>query len=379
MLLSLLLALTPAQAGTCDAKVLTKALTDAGPAAKPAAFAQLASCDPAAAKLQAIAQVPQFLAGPEAFVGAISAIEVGAGDTVTAWIDTLQSDERASALRAMGESCATTKAVQDWYVISAGKKGDLFWTQRWYKGLEVCSVPAVQDLLTTEISRGLGPDRTRFFGVLETYSRNLGGAAVPKLKELAVAVKADSEAPIYVVNAFADAAQVGSTKGMDAAAAAAAIKAIVEVAPELPAKAIEQARVILEALGAEQEADLLAGVRYASSKQKSGQLLWGAVGVETAACKNGKTQQRVHISQVNEPGKTWPDDVREKIEASARVAWSLDLADKCKGTGTFELIIPNEPLASPDAYKAWADDQVKTVQQAPADKRIRLDEQPLQL
>ena len=59
------------------------------------------------------------------------------------------------------------------------------------------------------------------------------------------------------------------------------------LAPELSNKAVEQARLTLQTLGAEAESDELAAIRYSDLKQDDGTFLWGVSAAESASCKGG--------------------------------------------------------------------------------------------
>jgi len=94
---------SPVQAQeACDAKALSKALAEATPAGRAAAYVTLAECDPAAAAKAAPTTFADLLSGPDANKAAASAIGVGAADPVRDWVGRLQSDERASALMEEG-------------------------------------------------------------------------------------------------------------------------------------------------------------------------------------------------------------------------------------------------------------------------------------
>lgn len=375
--LTLLLS-APSFAATCDARALTTALNEASPQGAPAAFVALAECDAAAAKKAAATAIPRFISGDAANQGVLAALRVGASAEVVAWTRGLQPDDRGSTIAALGAACAKNPPAQTFFLDAAKTMGDAFWNERWYRGLSTCQAPAIQQLLSDQLAKGPSGDASRFHGLLEVYARNLGAAAVPKLKELAVATK-DGEIQNYIVEAFSDAAGVGSEAGMNAEAADAAVKAIVAVAPQLQPKSIDKARVALQSLGAERASDELAAVRFAAVKQKEGNFLWGAVVLESAACKNGKTQQVVHVGKVTDPGQTWPDQLQAKVEASSKTSWGFELAEKCKGEGTLSFTVPGEPFADDAGFKAWVDGQIKEIEKTPADKRVRADHDPLKL
>lgn len=358
MLLPLLLGLNLAHAQDCDAKALVKELTEASPVRTGVVYKKLVSCDEAIAKRAAKEAFAKMVANEEAYEAAAAAIKLGQGDLALAWIDGLQSDEKSKAIKELGKNCDSPE-VPAFFIRLSSERGKDFWEDRWYTALADCRVDAVQDVLFAELNKGIGKDRGRFFGVLETYARSQGKNAVPKLKALAEQASSDSEAQVNIVSAFADAARVGSVDGMDAEAAGLATAAIVELAPTLQQKAVGQARITLTSLGAEAEADQLAGVYYKEVRQKSGDFLWGVVVSETGTCKNGKAFQRLHVAEVSEGGMTWPDQLKDKVEASVKVGWELDMAERCKGTGAVRVIVPEEPFADSAAFKAWSDEVVK--------------------
>jgi hypothetical protein len=365
-------------AETCDAKALSKQLSEAAPTAAADLFTQLAACDPAAAKAVAPKVVPNFLAETADQKAAIAAIEVGAPDTVVrTWISGLQSDEKARMIAALGAACNDSKAVQTFFASGPPALGDAFWTDRWYRGLQDCRVPAIQSVLKAQLERGVGADRSRFVGVLEVYSRNLGAGAFPMLEQFAK-TETDPEVLSYVVAAFADAAHVGSETA-DPQVAAAAVRTIGDLAPAWPDKAVEQARITLKALGDDRASDTLVLVRYKSAIQDDGGLLYGTVVVEDATCKNGKHEQMIHTAEVRDPGQTWPDQLREKIDGAVRHGWRLSLAERCKGTGTVEVKVPDAPFTDEKAYSTWAKQQLTEIEKTAVDKRTKLDHEPLSI
>jgi hypothetical protein len=364
-----------AETAACDAKALTKQLSEAAPTAAAELYSQLAACDPKAAKAMAPKVVPHFLAETADQKAAIAAIEVGAPDVVRTWVTGLQSDEKARTIAAIGAACNDSKAVQTFFVNGPPVLGDAFWSDRWYRGLEECRVPAIQSILQAQLERGVGADRSRFVGVLEVYARNLGAGALPMLEHLAK-TQQDPEVLSYVVAAFADAARVG-TDAADPKVAQEAATIIGDLAPSWPDKAVEQARITLIALGDERASDALVVVRYKSLVQSNGGLLYGTVVVEDAMCKKGKHEQVVHFAEVEDPGQTWPDQLREKVDPAARHAWNPSLAERCKGTGTVDVKVPDAPFSDEKAYDAWVKQQLTEIEKTAVDKRTKLEHEPV--
>lgn len=365
-------------AADCDAAALATETAEATPVGAARAFVQLANCDAGTAKSAATDTFPRLLGGDDANQAAVKAIQVGATEPVAAWMGGLEADERARAVRALGEACNESADVQAFFVDRAATLGDQFWSDRWYRALATCRVPAVQGILSAELDKGLGADRLRFFAVLETYARSAGGDAVERLSKLATDID-DAEAQANIVAAFADAARVGTPEGIDAAAAGKGAETIRALAPTLTSKGVEQARMTLLALGDEPGSDDMAAIRYKAVDQGDQTFLWGAIADEKATCKNGKVQQKIHVALVNERGNTWPDQLAEKVEAAARVNWELNLADKCKGTGELKWHLPTAPFADPAAFDAWAETVIKDARDAAAQKSVRLDKDPLQI
>lgn len=364
-----------ALAEDCDAAALLKETQEASPLKGAELFVDLAACDAGVAKKAAADELARYLGGREGNGAMVAAITVGAPDAAIAWMDRIQSDEQAKAIAHLGEACAESEPIQAFFMERAETMGEDFWKQRWYRALATCPSQGVQGLLSAELDKGMGSDRSRFFAVLETFARGSADTAVPRLKSL-LAEAADAEAESRIVAAFSDAAQVGSMKGVNGGAAAASVAAIVELAPELTTKGVEQARLTLRALGAEQASDELAAVRYKDARQSDG-FHWGAVVVEDATCKNGKRMKRAHVADVVEPGNTWPDQLEEKVTAGAEISMELDLAAKCKGEGGVSTVVSAAPFGDAAAFKAWASETVDGLKAEEVDKFIKIDAEPI--
>jgi len=367
-MLTLLLMAPLASAQDCNTATLKKDLADASPQGVANAFVALADCDAGAGKAAAAGAFERVLSGEGGNTLVIKAIEIGAGDEAKKWLTSLQSDERSSAVAALGAACGESDPVAGFLLSTHEQLGDAFWTDRWYRSLAECRRPDIQAMLQGAIDAG-SDDRTRFFGVLEVYSRNLGAAAVPTLQGLAAELDStgNTEELTYIVNAFADAAQVGSLDGQDAEATKLAIAAIQALAPELPPQALDQARTTLLSLGDEDASNRLSAYRHAD-QMINGELHYGLVAVETATCKKGDTWLGIHTGEIVEPGDLWPDQIQDAAEAAIEGQWSFELARKCKGTSEIEVLITEGPTGSPEGGTEWLDEQLEQIREREAKK-----------
>jgi hypothetical protein len=381
LLLALVLSAAPAaaQASDCNAKTLAKELTAASPVQVSRLFQELARCDAAAALKVAPTELLRVLPGSDGDASAVVAVDIGATDALLKWMGGMESKDKARTIAALGDACDAHPKVKDFLVGAQARLGDQYWTERWYRALASCEGPEVGAILAAELDKGSGADKTRYFGILQTYARSQGAGAIPKLQELAGRFT-DVESLTYIVQAFPDAARVGSEQGRDETAARAAVTALVALAPSLPEKVVEAARVALQALGDEAAADALAGERYRAVRQPDGGLLWGVVAVESAPCKKGsQTWRRVHHAQVTDPGRTWPDQLQDKVQAAAATAWQPSLGAKCKAEATITWTLPAEPFADEAAFGAWRDEQLKEIDKTTVDKSWTLAWDPLAL
>ena len=377
MLLSLLIT-TSALAQDCDVAALSKDIVEMGPHEAAPTYVRLASCDSGVAKKVASKVVPNLIGETDGFDAAIAAIEVGAGAVVMDWIGGLQRDEQSRAIRAFGKRCQESAPVQAFLVSAEGQLGDQFWSDRWYRALTECRSVGTTGLLAKRVDAGAGDDRSGFFGVVEAYAVNVGDGALPKLGEL-VKTEEDLEMQINLVGAFADAAQAGTVSGLNPQIAEMAASAVRDLAPGLAPEAVDKARTTLNVLNDEAGADALAAVRYKTLLQDDGSLLYGTVVFENATCKNGKIQQRYHVTEVSDPGQTWPDQLEEKVQSSADANWELNLAERCKGEGEIKVLVPDSPFANKDAMRKWFKDTIKQNINAEAKKSVRVDQDTVSL
>lgn len=374
--MTLLLLIAPALAQDCDARALEKTLKAASPTATATAFSALAACDPVRARKQAATSFPKVLSGEDANAAVISAIEIGAGDVARTWIGDLQSDERSSAIAALGQACNGSEAVADWLVAAPGAMGDTFWSERWYRSLTQCHTNSVQAMLTREVENP-SDDRSRFMGVLEVYAQNLGIDAIPRLGALAIELENTQEIGL-VINAFGDAAGVGSLAGANPEAVALAVKTLVSIAPQLPPKLVDQIRSVLVALGALDASDALAGVRFDGARQADGNLHYGLVYVTEQACKKG-TVLKIHTGEVVQSGTLWPDQLEAPVREAVAASWELAPAKKCTVQGADQVFLTLLPLPDAASAETFHADTVATLDSRGTMRQDTVTHEPLSL
>ncbi|NCG21620.1 MAG: hypothetical protein GWP91_21610, partial [Rhodobacterales bacterium] len=350
----------PALAQDCDANQLAQDINDASPVAVPRVFLKLVECDEAVAVTSAPLAMSKTLHGEEGNRALLACLKIGAQTSAQDWIDSLEPDHRSQSILWIGEQCDDVSAIGDFFVDSAkGDMAEVFLKERWYRGMSHCKLPAVQDLLRAMVET---PDKAttkeQLFGYMEVYARNLGAAAVPYLKKF-TSEQTDVKEQQLALNAFSDAANVGSMSGMDMKAAEASIAAIHDLGPNLAPSATSQARDTLLALGDEAGADSFAKYRW-PERMQDGNYLYGVYAKEIATCKKEKMQGVFHYGIFTEPGAEWPDALEMDIEGKATAAWGLELAEKCGGEGTVTIRITPEPLETPEALEEWVKAHITT-------------------
>ena len=179
--------------------------------------------------------------------------------------------------------------------------------------------------------------------------------ALPALVKLASQTD-DPEELTYLVNAFADTTGIGSVEGMDKEIAGKAAEAIRKLGPELPARAVEQSRITLRTLGDEEGSDQFAQHRWPDRFDEH--YRYAVTVTEVAKCKNGKTRANLHVAAFDEGGMQWPDQIQPQLLGKLKYEWELDTADRCKGEGTFDVVMSEEPFESDEARDKWIEETV---------------------
>ena len=130
---TVLLLLPSALAQDCDGRALTRSVTEASPVSVASAFVDLANCDERRARRAAPKAFGRMLWGDRAIGALTSAIGLGENELVRDWIGQLRSDERSSAVAALGAACAGNENVAMFLTESHEILGEKFWNERWFK------------------------------------------------------------------------------------------------------------------------------------------------------------------------------------------------------------------------------------------------------
>jgi hypothetical protein len=366
----------------CDVNVLKKKVTDETSETAAGAYAILAGCDAKAASRLTAGLYKKLIPSQKAYAANKATIELGQSKYVTDWIQSLQSDSRASAIGSLSQSCTTNEAIQNFFVQQSTSLGDEFWEQRWYRSLGDCQVEPIQQILSDRLDEGLSIGRSQYFNVLEVYSRNAESSAMGQLKKsFALSIENnDEELQINTIMAFSDAAQVSGSGVGNQKTALKAGKFIRLSADKLGPKALAQARLTLQQLGNEEAADELVNYVFADLHQEDESFLWGLVLVQNTTCKNGKERQQIHTAKiVDETRRTWPDQLQSAAEATATAQWEINLADSCRGEGENLFLVPDAPFADTAAFETWVTGVIKEHKRNDLKKKVLvLEEDPIQ-
>lgn len=347
------------------------------------AFHQLALCDAVVAEKFVSTTIPTFNPNAVGYKAAGDAVLVGGAKSVMKWYTTLDVGEQKGLLRELGNRCQKEDAIQQLFLDVAGNGTDEFWSSRYYQYLTDCRVKPLQTLMLDQYAKGIEQGRTQYFSVMSAMARNLEGTAIPHLKT-ALEQTDDGEVQVNLIAAMFEAIDENNEnhaddKKMVQEVAGLGIQTISENAERLQPEALLQARTVLTSLEAEAEADELAGYMYKAHQQPNGQYMWGLVVVENATCKKGNEKQRIYMSSILETGTNWADQLQEQIEDAVSVQWEMDLAKRCKGTGTVEYIITELPIANQDALQVWLQEKRDEKLNTEIKKPVLLVKDPLKI
>jgi hypothetical protein len=351
----MLLFLSAALAAPCDVASLKTEIESGAPIRVARLFTELYACDKVAAEKVSKTAVSRMVAGEGTESAVVAALSLNRAPELGLWLDTLEPDDRSRLIARLGNHCAEGAAVGDFFAASEARIGDRFWKERWYRGLSSCRVPAVAALLERGLARPEyqrdSRDRPQMVSFRKASAPNVGAPAIERIGGWLAAPK-DGEEAIQLIGVLADAANVGSGAGADASLSELAASTLENVAPNLPAVAIDRARDVLGSLGAPDRAERISKFRW-TDRLTDGAFVYGYASWEVATCKNGKVVGRLYLGEVADPALRWTDVARPALEAAVKTQpLGLAAARACAGTGTTSLEITRAPVlpAERDAF-----------------------------
>lgn len=333
-----------------------------------AAYESLAHCDADRARRTAPAALEKMFGDDDDAIAVIAMVEVDALDSLVPWLERIPPDDRMTMLSAIGAGCAASTARNDFFVTMREQKGDRFYTDRWYRGLDSCRTSEGRDLLTSALESdrfGIGAsERGAFLDILEVYARNLRVEGLPLLTRYARELT-DPEEIAYVLQIMPRAAGYDTDEGVDAAQAQAVGEAIFGLGDLLDPTRIDIARAALQRIGQGEVADRLVRYRWPDAwRVGGGRYHYAAVLTRSWTCGR-KEVVHVHSGEIAEDGLAWPDALIAAAPERVGSAWAVVDAP-CDAAPTVEVTLSPTPLKTGDDRSSWL-----TAQTSPYEGRVR--------
>lgn len=362
LLLTLLASLTaPAlsqETPDCDAKELAKTLSAARGDDVLPAYGALVTCDAELAKAQARTTLNKVRTGEAVGPLAVQAATAGAHVDLYNWRRSRDTATKGLIDAALIEACPDSEAVANWHAHQA-RVDKAYWAGDTWSQLGSCHQEPVAELLRAQVK--LPPkDREAWMQQIDVYSKSAGGDSLELLAALFPSVQSGAEAK----GMFAAMWVASKTATEDQRFVAAEL--LTASSPNLPKGWLPILRKLLLEFKADTQAEQLAALFYADALHSDGQLHYGVVVIETGRCRRKSTQIRAHVGEGIDPGNKWPDQVSAQIKAKVRSDWSFTLAKDCGGGASTDVYMSAEPL-TPDALRAWQQEQVDTARATESD------------
>ena len=345
-----------ATAQTPCGPALQRTLESASTMAVPQAYVDLAQCDVERARASAPVALEKMFGDDNEAIAAVAMVDVGALDALVPWLERIPPDDRLSMLRAIGEGCADKPERNAFFSTILERKGERFYVDRWYRGLDRCRTPEARAILTDALQSqrfGIeGTDRGGFLDILEVYTRNLRTEALPLLERYARNLD-DEEEIAYVLQIMPRAAGYDTPEGVDQAEAEQVGQLIFELGDRLDPTRIDIARAVLGRIDQEDVANSLVRYRWPDAwRVGGGRYHYGAVVVETWECRPGKLSVTVHSGEFAEDGLNWPDALVQAAPERLASVWTLGDAP-CDVQPRVEVTVSPTPLKTADDREQW--------------------------
>lgn len=350
LLASLALADAPCGAG------LQAELQAASTLKVPEAYVALAECDAERARTMAPVAVQKMFGDDNEAIAVRAMVDVGALDTIVPWLERIPPDDRMYMLRAIGDGCEDHPERNAFFGTLLEQKGDRFYIDRWYRGLDECRTPEGRALLTDALQSdrfGVGAtERGSFLDILEVYTRNLRTDALPLLQRYAREL-GDDEEIAYALQIMPKAAGYDTDEGVDAAQARQVGEAIFSLGDILDPTRIDIARASLQRIGQADVADSLVRYRWPDAwRVGGGRYHYAAMAVYTWECRPGRQDVIVHSGEFAEDGKMWPDALTQAAQQRLAQQWPVE-DTPCDAAPTVTIAVAEEPLKTANDREQW--------------------------
>ena len=366
--------LTAAAAQPCG-PTLQRELEQASTLKVPEAYVALAHCDAdRAARLAPVALEKMFGDDNEA-IAVVAMVEVDALEHLVPWLEGVPPDDRLSMLSAIGVGCEASEARNAFFTTVREQKGDRFYTDRWYRGLDSCRTDEGRALLTSALESdrfGIGADeRGAFLDILEVYARNLRVDALPLLTRYARELS-DPEEIAYVLQIMPRAAGYDTADGVDPEQAQAVGEAIFGLGDLLDPTRIDIARAALRRIGQGEVADRLVRYRWPDAwRVGGGRYHYAAVVTRSWDCGR-KQVVHVHSGEIAEDGLAWPDHLIEAAPERLAAAWPVSDDPPCDGEPVVDVTLTPTPLKTADDRSSWLSAQLAPFEARERGRKVEL-------
>ncbi len=322
----------------------------------PEAYVALAECDAARGRAMAPVALEKMFGDDNEAIAARAMVDVGALDSLIPWLERIPPDDRMSMLRSIGDNCQDHPERNAFFGTLLEQKGDRFFIDRWYRGLDECRSAEGRAILTDALESerfGVGAtERGSFLDILEVYTRNLRTDALPLLQSYAREL-GDDEEIAYALQIMPKAAGYDTDEGVDAVQAGQVADVIFSLGDILDPTRIDIARASLQRIGQTEVADSLVRYRWPDAwRVGGGRYHYAAMAVYSWECRPGRETVIVHSGEFAEDGKMWPDALMVAVEARLAEQWPIDDAP-CDAAPTVTVSVSDEPLKMATDREQW--------------------------
>ena len=322
----------------------------------PEAYVALAECDAARGRTMAPIALEKMFGDDNEAIAVRAMVDVGALDSLVPWLERIPPDDRMSMLRSIGDDCQDHPERNAFFGTLLEQKGDRFFIDRWYRGLDECRSSEGRAILTNALESerfGVGAtERGSFLDILEVYTRNLRTDALPLLQSYAREL-GDDEEIAYALQIMPKAAGYDTDEGVDPAQAEQVSQAIFALGDILDPTRIDIARASLQRIGQAEVADSLVRYRWPDAwRVGGGRYHYAAMATYSWECRPGRQTVIVHSGEFAEDGKMWPDALATAAEERLAQQWPVEDAP-CDTAPVVSISVSEQPLKTANDREQW--------------------------